>query len=359
MRLLKSKKFCFLIFLSILLILVTACSSEETQSDSNSDSSKNEDFDPATFDLSQVSGSFNYAATSPSSSAFAFYAKIGALIEEQTNMYLTIMETEGGTDSMKVLSRGQADFSLANNDTANSAYHGIEDFEGTPFTDLRMMYAWSVSPIPFFVTQESGVETLEDLEGKSFGPGQRGSSFAQRAQQWMDALEIDVNWYEGSLDDQVTAVKNRNSIGFVKAGGQPDAAILDVHSTLPIRIISFTDEQIKKVQEVTPHLGSMVMPANIYDGLAEEATVITTKPGEGVRKDVPAEVVYAMMKIVFDNQEALAEVYPTVGEFDFAEITLEDVNSKVPLHEGAVLFYQHELGLEVPDNLIPPEMKEK
>jgi uncharacterized protein len=126
---------------------------------------------------------------------------------------------------------------------------------------------------------------------------------------------------------------------------------------LPIRVLSFTDEQIKKVQEITPHLGTMKMPANTYDGVPE-AQVITTKPGEGVRKDVPVEVVYAMMKIVFDNQDALAEVYPTIGEFDLAEITLEDVNSKIPLHEGAVLFYQNELGLEVPDNLIPPEMKD-
>ena len=341
-----------IVVMMFMLVFLAACGNEAAQTDSN----KNEKFDPETFDLSKVSGSINYAATSSSSSAFAFYAKLGSLLKEQTNLNVTIMETEGGVDSMKILSQGQADFALANNDTANSAYRGIEEFKGQSFEDLRMLYSWAVSPIPFFVTQESGVKTLEDLEGKTFGPGQRGSSFAQRAKQWMDELGIDVKWYEGSLDDQVSAVKDRNSIGFVKSGGQPDAAILDVHSTLPVRVLNITDEQIKKMQEVTPHLGFMTLPANVYDG-APAAQVMTTEPGEGVRKDVPVEVVYAMMKVVFDNQKALAEVYPTVGDFDWAEITLDAGEGSVPLHEGAVLFYQHELGLEVPDHLIPPEMK--
>lgn len=353
----KNKKSILAMMVTFLLIMLSACGSagSDTVSKEN-DQQPKQAFDPASFDLKNVTGSINYAATSSSSSAFAFYAKLGSLLKEQTGLHATVMETEGGTDSMKILSKGQADFALANDDTSNSAFKGIEEFEGEPFEDLRMMYAWSVSPIPFFVTQQSGVESLEDLEGKSFGPGQRGSSFAKRAQQWMEALDINVDWYEGSLDDQVSAVKDRNSVGFVKSGGQPDAAILDVHSTLPIRILSFTDEQIAKVKEVSPHLGSMVMPANTYEGVPE-AQVMTTKPGEGTRKDVPVEVVYAMMKVAFDNQEALAQVYPTVGQFDWAEITLSAPEGSVPLHEGAVLFYQHELGLEVPDHLIPPEMK--
>ncbi|MRG84862.1 TAXI family TRAP transporter solute-binding subunit [Salinibacillus xinjiangensis] len=347
------KKIQLFIFITFLAVILAACGEENAGTDNQSNSI--EPFDPSTFELSDVSGSFNYAATSPSSGAFAFYAQIAALAEEHTNMDITVMETSGGTDSMKLLSQGQADFSLANNDTANSAYHGLEEFEGDPFEDLRMMYAWSVLSIPFYVTKESGVKTLEDLEGKTYGPGQRGSSFAKRAKQWMEVLDINVNWYEGSLDDQVSAVKNRKSIGFIKAGGMPDAAILDVHSTLPVDIISLSDEQIDIMQEVTPHLGEITIPAGAYEGVGE-AKSLSTKPGEGVHKDIPVEVVYGMMKLVFDYQDELAEAYPTVGKFDLAEISLDE-NSSVPLHEGAVLFYQEELGLEVPDNLIPPEMK--
>jgi len=42
------------------------------------------------------------------------------------------------------------------------------------------------------------------------------------------------------------------------------------------------------------------------------------------------------------------------GELGFPKLTLE--TAITPLHAGAVQFYR-ELGLNVPDRLVPPEMK--
>jgi TRAP-type uncharacterized transport system substrate-binding protein len=74
-------------------------------------------------------------------------------------------------------------------------------------------------------------------------------------------------------------------------------------------------------------------------------------------KDMPADVIYKILKAVYAKRADMAKVDATFREGDlvnFPKLTMEYCD--VPLHPGAVKFFR-ELGLKIPDNLLPPEMK--
>jgi len=72
-----------------------------------------------------------------------------------------------------------------------------------------------------------------------------------------------------------------------------------------------------------------------------------------VRADVDEEVVYLLTKTMFENLDYLKKVHKACNY-----IKLENALSglPVPLHPGAVKYFR-EKGIEIPEELIPPEMK--
>jgi uncharacterized protein len=72
--------------------------------------------------------------------------------------------------------------------------------------------------------------------------------------------------------------------------------------------------------------------------------------GTVVKKDLSEDLVYRMVKAAFDGMDEQVAAYPSIKGTNLAELTLETCT--VPLHPGAVKYYR-EIGLKVPDNLIP------
>jgi uncharacterized protein len=70
-------------------------------------------------------------------------------------------------------------------------------------------------------------------------------------------------------------------------------------------------------------------------------------------KDVPADVVYNVLKAYFD---ALPEVAKTHKSLTLVTIENSASEAFLQLHAGAVRFYR-EKGIKIPDRLIPPEVK--
>jgi TRAP-type uncharacterized transport system substrate-binding protein len=79
--------------------------------------------------------------------------------------------------------------------------------------------------------------------------------------------------------------------------------------------------------------------------------------GDMVDKSVPEDVVYKIMKAVYEKRMDMVKVDASRREggfADFPKLTMEYCD--VYLHPGAVKFYR-EIGHKVPEKLIPPEMK--
>ena len=127
---------------------------------------------------------------------------------------------------------------------------------------------------------------------------------------------------------------------------------MDVMSSMKVRLISFTDEEIEKMLKVVPGNRKVVVPAGTYEGFPAFAT-IENEWVDTVSKDFPEDLAYKIVKALWENRADIKKSYPTFLADRFPEVSLGVTTMQ--MHPGAVKFYR-ELGRTVPQRLIPPEM---
>jgi TRAP transporter TAXI family solute receptor len=72
------------------------------------------------------------------------------------------------------------------------------------------------------------------------------------------------------------------------------------------------------------------------------------------RADIPEEVVYYIVKVIWENLAILQEIHGATKDM-ILEKAIDGL--AVPLHKGAIRYYR-EIGLEIPERLIPKETAE-
>jgi TRAP transporter TAXI family solute receptor len=184
-----------------------------------------------------------------------------------------------------------------------------------------------------------------------------GTTSGRVVELFFKALGVKPDYKLMGIGASVDAMKS----GVVKAwykAGYKDAAILDLEANMDIRILPVTKEMIEKFNKVYPGQGlSITIPAGLFKCVKKPQLSLAYVVTDFVRKDLPEDVVYKIVKAVYKNRKEIVSSIATLREGHFDDMFGMAVKYlKVPLHPGAVKFYR-ELGYKIPDRLIPPEMK--
>lgn len=299
-----------------------------------------------------------FGTTALKSVHYTYGAAASRAINEHSGdqVEITVISTGGAVDNLSRLARGQINMGLGTFATIYQAYKGIGKYEGNPMPELRGLWVHAPALQAWVVRDDSGINTLADLADERFTPGQRGSATEQLAIQMLDALDIKPDLFRASLADAVAAVKDNRSNGYVKAGGTAvlDGTTLELMAFTPVKLLSFSDEQISKIQAEFPFI-SFQSYANNEVGEFPAFTAPVQVIGQfATASSMTDEQVIAILEGVVDNQEPQLAAFPSFGKIDVLTDSVRLI--PIPLHSGAVKFYRSR-GITVPENLIPPEMK--
>lgn len=294
----------------------------------------------------------NYGVSIAGSSLNIFNIAAAEVIEEELGIPVTVVESEGCGDNFRKMATGERQIGFSCFDVAYRAVNGTGEFEGEAVPELRHLFGYTVVELNFVVTEDSGVTSLEELEGKRFSPGSRGTTTEISAESALTALGITPDYYRGSAVDAVEAIKNREIIGYVKAGVGfgLDGTTQEIAATQPIRILGFTDEQVEIVKAAHPDFIFGTVPAGVAGPDVDAYNTIMVPGGVAVMADFPEEAAYQITKVVLENQDRIAESYPAVAGVDMIGLTMEYLLT--PLHPGAIRYYE-EIGVEIPEHLYP------
>ena len=295
------------------------------------------------------------AAVASSSGLFPYVVSIGKVLNTYCPDYnITVSESGGNVDNTKRLRNGEVKIANSISNTDYESYTGTgTTFDGDPFTDFRILWYYEKSPIQICVAADSGIETIHDLDGKSFNPGGTGTAASVVIHAAFDALDIHPDYFEAGQADAADAYANRQIVGAVKTGPAPDSYVMQLNSSRPVRILSISDEDMEKILEAIPSVKSAIVAANSYEGIDYDAQCISTYQGVQVSMDFTQEEGYAFFKAMWeDGKEIWQNAYPVGAENDVPAMTLQA--AATPLHAGTVQ-YLVEHGYEVPEDLIPEE----
>lgn len=294
------------------------------------------------------------SAVAASSGLFPYCVSLGEVLSKLPELDITVAESGGNVANTRELRIGEVSIANSISNTDYESYTGTgTTFDGDPFIDFRILWYYESTPIQVFVAEDTGISSLEDLDGQSFNPGGTGTAAAVVMHAALDALNIHPNYFEAAQADAGDAYANRQIVGAVKTGSAPDSYIVQANTNRPVKLINYTDEQLATVLEAIPSVTSGIVPAGAYDGVDYEIQTLCTYQGIQVDMSFSQELVYKMWKAMWENYADIWKTaYVNGANNNVPEMTLQA--AKTPLHAGTVQ-YLTELGYEVPAELIPPE----
>ena len=298
-------------------------------------------------------------STKSVSSHYTYFASAVKVINDfAPDVKLTLVESGGSNDNLARIRDGAFHLGLISDSAYYPAYHGIGKWKQKPATNLRQLWYYVAAPLTIAVSEKSGIKSIYDLKGKKFCPGGRGTASERMIDNAFKALGIEANAYRGSIDDHMAAFKDRAIVGYQKPAASssiPDATTMAVMPFMKIRILGFDQDDVKKIKNTYPYYSVVPVAAKTYDAdwNKEDIRTLGVVIGCGGRSDIPEWAAYNMVKAIWENRKPQEIAFPA-----FKDAKPESVSSLIitPFHQGAVR-YSREIGIKIPDKLIPPEMK--
>jgi len=263
------------------------------------------------------------------------------------NIRCTVESTGGSIYNVNAIRQGELDLGVVQSDWQYHAVKGSSDFEKFgPFEKLRSLFSLHSEPFTVVARKDSGIEKLADLKGKRVNVGNPGSGSFATMEVVMDALGWTLDDFKLAsrlkASEQGQALCDNKIDAFVYAAGHPNGLIQETTTTCEAVLIDVKGPEISKLVEKAPFYSYATIPGGMYTGTDEDVKSFGVKATFVSSADVDADVIYEVVKAVFENFDNFKTLHPV-----FATITKEDMvheANSAPLHEGARRYYE-EVGL--------------
>lgn len=302
-----------------------------------------------------------WGATSVRSGLYANTVAMASIVNKAYpgEVEVTVVETGGYLENLVRIQKKSIQMGPADAAAGYAAYEGIIDYKGKQIKDLRVLWGGYITPIHIVSTKKSGADTLQKLHNLPFASNP-GTTSGRAIELFFDANGIKPLYKMMGIGASVDALKSGVVSGWYKAGFK-DASILDLESSMDINVIPITKESIDNMNKKYPgQIKTMNIPAGLFKAVTKEQLSFAYVVTDFVHKDVSEDVVYKIVKAIYENRASLVGSLSTLREGKFDDLYGNaEKYIQVPLHPGAVKYYQEVLKVKVPDRLLPPEMKKK
>jgi TRAP transporter TAXI family solute receptor len=286
-------------------------------------------------------GGFHTGATALSS----------VLNEKMPNMETVVEVTGASMDNVQLLQAGEVEIGLSSTEVAWEAYNGQYSFEGKPHDKLRTLIPGWPGVYMFVTLEETGINSIHDLEGKKYSSGPKGSANEVFADRVFKTFDIKPDVLNLPTSDAANALKDGTIDGFSIAW--PSSAVTELEISHKVKIITLNEDQRQKFLESNPPYVWLEIPPEVYKAVPNGAENFGLYNLFLVSSDVSEETVYNMVKAVYENKDIIKQVWPNmVGGMAFENLG----KTTIPYHPGAVKYFK-EQGAKVPEELLPPENK--
>lgn len=266
---------------------------------------------------------------------------------------ISVEVTGGPVTNVQLIEEGEMELGFVTTWLGGEAYEGIgwADKKYEKFGTIFPMYP---SVLYVYTLEDNPIKSVYDFEGKHISVGAPGSTSDQAGRIVLDVL--------GITPEEISSLPTNTQVDNLKDGlvdanfavtGVPGPFMLDLETTHNVRHIELSDEDINKLLEEYPYWSTLDIPSDTYKDLEDDITIIAFWNVAVASTDLSDDLVYELVKQTFANHEELLNVDPS------AKDTLAEniIHSSVPLHPGAYKYYE-EQGIDIPDELVPPENSE-
>ena len=272
----------------------------------------------------------------------------GALADQITQniegVEATAESTSASVDNMTLVGDESSDVAFSLADTAADGVEGREEFEGQP-VPVQALAQLYINYTQIATTAGSGIGSIEDLRGRSVSVGSPGSGTEVIALRVLRAAGIDPNAdidrQQLGVDESVDAVRDGTIDAFFWSGGLPTGAVTDLATTNQIVLLPSVDYLGALQQQYGEVYQQEIIPAGTYEGFDQDVAVIGVPNYLVVNESMDEQMAYDITRILFEQQDALAEAHPEANNLD---INTAPQTPPLELHPGAQRYYDEAAG---------------
>lgn len=251
--------------------------------------------------------------------------------------------TGGSTYNIGQIAAGELEFGVAQSDWQFHSYKGSAPDKVAAFPKLRSVFSVHAEPYQIIVSKDAtDITSFPSLKGKRFNIGNPGSG--QRG-----TTEVLLNLYNMTTSDfaiatELTSTEQANALcdgkidAFGYTVGVPNAGVSVATDGCDARIINLNDEPVQKLVADTPYYAFTTIPKGTYKTSAEDVTTFGVMATIVTSADVSEDVVYEVVRAVFENLDDFRSLHPAFANLDPKEMIKNGLSA--PLHPGAAKYYK-------------------
>jgi hypothetical protein len=250
--------------------------------------------------------------------------------------------TGGSTYNIGQISQGELDFGVAQSDWQYHAYNGTAPDKVKEFKKLRAVFSVHPEPYHIIVGKDSGINSWADLKGKRFnignpGSGQRGTTEVLMAAYGTEKSDFKIAT-ELTSTEQSKALCDGKIDAYGYTVGVPNAGVSVATDGCGARIINLDTGVEKKLVADNAYYAFATIPKGTYKTTDSDVTTFGVMATFVTSADVADDVVYEIVRAVFENLDDFRKLHPAFANLDPAKMITNALSA--PLHDGAVKYYK-------------------
>ena len=229
--------------------------------------------------------------------------------------------TGGSVYNINTVRAGELEFGVAQSDWQYHAYRGTSKFEDKgAFKELRAVFSVHPEPFTLIVKKGSGISSFEGLKGKKVNVGNPGSGQRATMEVVMEAFGMKMSDFSLAAElkgsEMAQAICDGKIEAMIYTVGHPAAAVTQAASSCDVELVSVTGAPIDKLIADNSFYRVASVPGGMYQGSPNDTTTFGVGATVITSTAVPEEVVYTVVKAVFDNFADFKKLHPAFANLN-------------------------------------------
>lgn len=255
----------------------------------------------------------------------------------------SVESTGGSVYNTRTIRQGELDFGVVQSDVQAAALAGTGKFaDDGAFPQLRALFSAHPEPMHLMARADSGIAAVADLKGKKVNIANPGSGTRVLAETLLTYSNISPDDFALAAElksaEQAAALCDGKLDASIWAAGLPNGSTQEATSTCDIRLIPLSGDNINRLLADNKAYAAATIPGGLYAGNPDDVPSWGPKATFVTSANTPDEVVYAVVKGVFDNFEDFKKLHPAFNRLVESEMITDGLSA--PLHPGAVKYYK-------------------
>ena len=249
---------------------------------------------------------------------------------------------------MKLIESGDAQLGIITMGVGLQGWNGTGDWtKGQHYRKMRALFPMYDTVFQFVALRRSDITTVAQFNNRNVAVGPRAGTGGTYGPAILAAIGISAKFGNGSWESQASDLLEGRYDALVAVSGVPFPVLKQVEAKEPLVFVSLTPEQIETIRKAKPEFTISQIGSGVYTSLDKAYTTVGLYTFAIGRDDLPDELVYQLVKAVFENQPRLVKANSAARE-TVPQNAVKD--TFLPFHPGAVRYYR-EIGIKIPDAL--------